>query len=259
MQITLIDADIIAWQIANRHETAIEFKPGLFTWWADMNKAQPEIESSVHEILNNTNSDDLIVCLSDTNNFRKQINPTYKANRIKRYTPLLVQPIKDYLEQNWRSVHYPQLEADDVLGILATDKSEDSYVIASIDKDLLQIPGKHFNWTKPEEGIQEVTPEEGSKFFYTQILSGDPGDGYAGCKGIGPVKAKRIIDSTWDQGESILWRTICKTYAKAHNCSLMTAKRQALIQDRCALILTRENYSPKSGRLKLWEPQSERK
>ena len=36
------------------------------------------------------------------------------------------------------------LEADDVLGILATEPSNEERIIVSIDKDLYQIPGQGF-------------------------------------------------------------------------------------------------------------------
>ncbi len=67
----------------------------------------------------------------------------------------------------------------------------DNTVICSIDKDLQQIPGNHYNFVKKEHSF--VTPEEAIQNFYKQILTGDAADNIKGAKGIGPVRAGKII------------------------------------------------------------------
>lgn len=252
----LIDGDVIAWRIASKFEEAIEFGDGLFTWWADMNKAEPEVEFFVNELLRRTETDDMVVCLSDTKNFRKEVLPTYKSNRANRYTPLLVSPIKQYLSRYFESVTWDTLEADDVMGILATAPyTKDTFVIATIDKDLQQIPGYHYNWDKDENGVFHVTNESATRFFYQQIISGDAVDGYSGCKNIGPVKAKRVIDENWEQGPAHVWKEIVKLYEKQNKLTNDQAEESAKSQARCARILQHGEYDAQSGRLKLWEPE----
>jgi len=255
MQKLLVDGDVIAWRIAHKFEQAIEFGDGLFTWWADMNLAEPEIEFFIQELLRKTNSDDLIVCLSDTKNFRKTVLPSYKSNRKNRYTPLLVSPIKQYLARYFQSITWENLEADDVMGIMATSEvPETSFVIATIDKDLHQIPGKHFNWDKDHLGVFSVEPEKGLKFFYQQILSGDSIDGYQGCKGIGAVRAERFITDNWDKGLTAVWGGIVALYKKNNKLTQAQAEEEATKQARCARILQGDEYDETSKRLKLWEP-----
>lgn len=78
-------------------------------------------------------------------------------------------------------------EADDALGMNQTEGA----VICSIDKDLLQIPGQHYNFVK---GLwTEITELDGWFNFYVQLLVGDTSDNIPGCPGIGKVKAPRIL------------------------------------------------------------------
>jgi ribosomal protein S28E/S33 len=60
-----------------------------------------------------------------------------------------------------------------------------------IDKDLNQFRGWHYNYRKKEKYF--VTELEGLTAFYTQILTGDRTDNIIGIKGIGPVKAEKIL------------------------------------------------------------------
>lgn len=69
---------------------------------------------------------------------------------------------------------------------------EEPCVICSVDKDLLQIPGKHYNFVKKE--FCEISEIEGLRNFYKQMLIGDPADNIFGVKGIGKVKAANLID-----------------------------------------------------------------
>ena len=250
----LLDGDVIAWRIALRYEEAIDFGDGLFTWWADFNKAKPAVEFFVYDLLAVTKADDVIICLSDTDNFRKTVNPQYKENRKARYTPLLINPIKQYLSKAFESRLWATLEADDVMGLTATNNDPHTYIIATIDKDLLQIPGQHYNWDKPEKGVFEVSPTLASQFFYQQILSGDAVDGYTGCVGIGPIKAQRIVSKHWADGEPQLWKEIVNTYVKQAKLTQSTAEKVARTQARCARILQGTDYDPQTGRLQLWTP-----
>jgi len=80
------------------------------------------------------------------------------------------------------------MEADDAIAIEATANGG---FIVSIDKDLDQIPGHHYNFVKHEEYF--VTEEQGLLSFYKQILTGDRVDNIIGIKGIGPVKADKLL------------------------------------------------------------------
>src|SRR5574343_1568457 len=71
------------------------------------------------------------------------------------------------------------------------NRPEDT-IIVTLDKDLDMIPGLHYNWVK--NTIYDVNEDEALRFFYKQLLIGDTSDNIVGIRGIGPVKAKTLID-----------------------------------------------------------------
>jgi hypothetical protein len=100
------------------------------------------------------------------------------------------------------------IEADDILCYLAEryNKIGEEYVICSPDKDLRQIPGAHFDYSKkpagegfkPENPIIVVTGHEATRFFYQQLIMGDSSDNIAGIPKMGEVKAKKFLDAVED-------------------------------------------------------------
>lgn len=129
--------------------------------------------------------------LGGRRNFRSDIYPDYKANRDSTPKPKYYRDIRDYLVGKWNGVICEGIEADDAVGIDAMDLGPDRAIIVSTDKDLKQIPGVHYDWTKGE--TYTVSAREGLTFFYEQMLSGDDTDNILGIKGIGPAKAKRAL------------------------------------------------------------------
>ena len=140
-------------------------------------------------ILEEVNADDWKIYLSGDNNFRYAIFPDYKANRRDQPKPRHLEGLREFMVLDWEARICDGYEADDELGIISQQDS--NCIICSIDKDLLQLPGVHYNFVKRE--IKEVDEFSGAKQFYTQLLVGDPTDNIRGCPGIGPVKAERAF------------------------------------------------------------------
>lgn len=75
--------------------------------------------------------------------------------------------------------------------------------IVTLDKDLLMVPGLHYSWhieggTPTKRWVrpavkQLISPIEGLRWFYTQLLTGDPSDNIKGCPGVGKVGAKNML------------------------------------------------------------------
>ena len=80
--------------------------------------------------------------------------------------------------------------------------------MASIDKDMLQLPCWHFNFGRNE--WTKVEPFEGLKFVYHQMLTGDRADNIIGLQGIGPKKADKLLQDC--HTEEDLWTTVLKAY-----------------------------------------------
>jgi hypothetical protein len=129
--------------------------------------------------------------LTGKDNFRNEIAITapYKGNR-SAPKPKHLQLIRDYLVSAWDFKISVGQEADDEIAIEHTARNYES-IIASIDKDFLQLRGNHWNFVKKE--MTFVTDEEALLNFYRQVLTGDRVDNIIGLKGIGPVKADKIL------------------------------------------------------------------
>lgn len=132
------------------------------------------------------------VYLSGVGNYRHGIatRASYKGNRDGAAKPVHHKAIVEHLKTAWRAEVSKGEEADDLIGIAATEAP--GSIVASIDKDLLQIPGRHFNFVTKEE--LTISPKEAVINFYAQALSGDPVDNVPGVKGIGPVKARKALE-----------------------------------------------------------------
>ena len=180
--IPLIDGDIVVYRCAASCKEEDPLDVALF-----------RVDKLMREILEMTDATKYRVFLTGSNNFRKIINPDYKANRKDTVPPVFLQDCREYLVTEWNAKISHGQEADDELGIYQ-DQKEDT-VICSLDKDLLMIPGQHFNWTKQQYGdVTYVTELEGSKHFWKQLLIGDKSDNIFGVDKIGPVKAGKLID-----------------------------------------------------------------
>ena len=141
------------------------------------------------------------------------------------------------------------LEADDLLGILCTQNPEDTCIV-SADKDLLTIPGMH--WDFQTEQVYELSKDLAEKNFLMQTLTGDSVDGYSGCSGIGKVSASRIMDDI-DKKEKNRWAGVIKTYKEKGY-----SKEDTLTQARMAYILQREQFNGIDQYPTLWTPQVEK-
>jgi 5'-3' exonuclease len=130
--------------------------------------------------------------LTGKTNFRNDIAVTapYKGNR-KGEKPTHHALLREYLELSWNGQVSEDCEADDEIAIAATTHGDES-VIVSLDKDFDQVQGWHYNFVKRDKYY--VTYDEGVLNFYCQFLTGDRIDNIIGVNGIGPVKARKLLE-----------------------------------------------------------------
>ena len=248
----LIDGDLLLYKFACGNEEVYDWGDGIISSSVDLKSAKEEIPKFYQKLLEATECDSGLLCFScdKEENFRYQVLPTYKHNRQDREKPTLYYDVKQYLMNHFDTKIKPTIEADDIMGIMATLHPE-KYVIASFDKDLRQIPGEHYDWVK--EDYYTITEVEADYWFYTQILIGDPCDGYKGCPGIGKKKAYGILSGfgiLWPDCLNITWQEIVKAYE-----SKGLTEEDALQQARVARILRREDWDFKRQEVKLWTPK----
>jgi 5'-3' exonuclease len=190
----LIDGDILVYRVgfgANEESEGI---------------AASRMDESVNLILEAVHATSRTIFLTsgDKSNFRNSIYPEYKANR-KSPKPIHYDFLRDYLVNAHAAEIVYNEEADDAMGYT---QSEENTVICTIDKDLDQIPGLHYNFVKGL--LYKVTPQEGLYKFYTQLLMGDAIDNIPGIPGIGPKKAAKII--SLDMREDQMYNTCLMAY-----------------------------------------------
>lgn len=191
----LIDGDIVCYRCAAATEND---DPGIACWQTDemLKRIISEVEAESHQIY-----------LSGQNNFRYVLYPDYKANRRDKPKPKHLEVLREHLVTVWDADVVDGYEADDALGMNQTQDT----IIASIDKDLLQIPGKHYNFVNRE--LMDISVLEGWRNFYTQLLIGDTSDNIKGCPGVGKAKAPRFLQEC-DSPES-MYETCVKQYTMA--------------------------------------------
>lgn len=172
--INLLDGDLICWRASASCEPT-KAKPYL---------EPPEISIyRLHDMIERiclaTNSSEIECYLGGSDNFRYKIYPEYKGNRTKE-KPHYLEACRELLVTQYKATVVNGMETDDALGIAQTKYDGNSRIV-SLDKDLLQCPGWHFNWVT---GVNKlVSPLDGLRTFYKQIILGDRTDNIPGYDG----------------------------------------------------------------------------
>ncbi len=257
MRTLLIDGDIDAYKIAARNQTTTDWGDGVQGVVTDATEAKAQIDVTYKRLKKMLGATRLIVGLSDSTNFRKEILPSYKGNRKNVIKPALLAELKQYLTDNYEVFKRPTLEADDVLGILATMGDEKGLIegeriVVSEDKDLKSIPGMLFNPRHPERGTVEISVEQADLEHMRQTLTGDSTDGYGGCPGIGAAKVDKVLTKK-TEGDT-LWSLVVAAYVKKG-----LTEADALVQARVARILRATDYDFINKRPVLWTPPQAKK
>jgi len=242
----LIDADVLAFEAAVVAEESIEWKDEMWTVHADMALAKARVVNRVEEFKDLMKTNKVIMCLTDRANFRRILNPDYKANRSKSRLPIILRQVKQWIIDELHGEMWPNLEADDVISILATDKEMDEEtIIISIDKDFKTVPGIFYDYNKGE--YHQPSEEEADNYHLVQAIAGDHTDGYSGVPGIGITRAQRLLEK-----DGYTWETVTACYEKAG-----LTEQDALMNAWMARLLRAENYSFRTNTIKkLWTPRN---
>ena len=238
----LIDADFIVYKCCAGAETEIDFGEDLIVVTSNFNEAYKYVEQEFYNIANDLGCfDDSILFFSDSINFRKNLDPSYKGHR-NRKKPCGYKRVINKLKENYQVVVMPSLEADDAIGIYAT--KEPGHIICSPDKDMRQIPGDLYDLS---DGVVTIEPEEGRRWHLIQTMAGDQTDGYAGVPGIGIKRAIALFDK-----EGYTWNTVVKAFAEKD-----LSEDVALMNARLAKILQVTDYDFTNQEPRLWSPSAD--
>lgn len=186
-------------------------------YYYDAEAAKLTIDNMISNIMFAVDATDCMLCVGGEGNFRNNNPLGYKQHRKALRIPELVAILKDYVVTKYNAMVCDGMEADDVVTYYKNTYT-DKYTLCAIDKDVLyQTPGTHYNYKK--DIYVNVKSGQAVKYKYYQCLVGDTTDGYTGCKGIGDVKARKILDDIKPSGkrkqyELQLWQAVVDTYIK---------------------------------------------
>tara|TARA_B100001094_G_scaffold40788_1_gene35449 strand:- start:2141 stop:2866 length:726 start_codon:yes stop_codon:yes gene_type:complete len=232
----LIDADYIVYKACAAAEDEINFGDDVILVVSKFSEAMKNVERDLTRIKTEFMWDtpDMILFFSDSKNFRKKIYADYKGHR-NRKKPCGYRRVITELGKRYELIRLPELEADDAMGIYATEHPGN--IIVSPDKDMRQIPGKLYDMKE----TVTIDPEDGRRWHLIQSLAGDQTDGYGGCPGIGVKRAVTLFD---EGGYN--WDVVVKAFADKD-----LGEDVALMNAQLARILTKENYD---GHVIPWTP-----
>lgn len=173
-------------------------------------------------------------------NFRFQVDPQYKANR-PTTKPRYYKEAREYMTAYWGAI-VAHGEADDTLArelwleyLKAKDEADyfgddvklcATNVLVSVDKDLNLVPGWHYNPRKEER--YWVTPEEGMRFFFKQMIMGDTVDNIKGVPFAGEAAAEKALGDKVD--DVSLYNAVIETYATKKRAGEFVCKYEDIFQ-----------------------------
>lgn len=264
-KLLLIDGDQFVFKATVASERETRWDDHNHVLYSNADEAWQNFEGMMERIFARFETRDHVLAFSSSNNFRYGVDETYKSNRKGQRKPMCYAEVRrrtDDPASGYNSVLMDGLEADDVMGILATKPGTTQRIIVSQDKDMRTIPTTVWNG----KDLLKITEEEADRFFYTQTLTGDITDGYKGLPGCGPVKAEKLlaafydVDTTMDCPQGLgcagcvrcltsPWHLIVPAFEKAG-----LTEEHALQQARLARILRWEDWDTEKKVPILWTP-----
>lgn len=181
----LIDADYLVYRVgfAVKDDEPLEY-------------ALATVRSSLHNIYDRfpDRTDAPRIFLSGEGNFREKIATiqTYKGNRDPAAKPKYYDDIRKYMIDHHDAETVDGMEAEDAASIAHYARKKRDTVLVGQDKDLLCVPGWHYNPVKGD--LFYVSLPEANTYFWKQVLTGDRIDNILGIPGCGPKTADRLIN-----------------------------------------------------------------
>lgn len=237
----LIDGDLIAFRCAASCQ-----KQGVVT--EDFSIAQARANNLLVNIKQEVRATEHRVFLSGGENFRKKINPEYKANRKDQERPHYLEPLREWLVVNWGATVTDGIEADDALAIAQTEAQIGTTTICSLDKDLRQVPGYHYSWeiqgtgSTGKQWVKEaelvfVSPHGALFNFYWQLIMGDRADNVPGYDGKMRATVPKFLETARNElGELEIELDMFEYVYDMYNGNL----EQMLINGQCLYVLRHE-------------------
>lgn len=249
-KLLLIDGDQFVFTAAVAIEQETRWDDSNHVLYASPELAWVNFESMLKRIFERFETDDHVLTFSSPDNFRYSVDPTYKSSRKGTRKPMCYTIIREMCDEHYSTLVMPGLEADDIMGILATKPGTSERIIVSQDKDMKTIPSTIWNG----KDVLQVSEEEADYNHLYQTLIGDATDSVKGCPGVGPVKAEKLLAKIegvhTDTGQNqYRWLKVLAAYEKAG-----LSEEVALQQARLVRILRWSDWDAVNKKPILWTP-----
>ena len=111
-----VDADFFAYRACQSAETELDWGDDLITIASNFRVVLEIFEGEINNLRNRFDTANVTLYFSDSKNFRKLVCPDYKGKRTKR-KPVGYKRLLEWCSKHYKVVRYPNLEADDALGL----------------------------------------------------------------------------------------------------------------------------------------------
>lgn len=193
--ILLVDADSLVWASCysgkedEKYYTEIEYARGKF---------DEQFMNIVNRLEDEFDIEKVLTFNGSRGNFRKKINPTYKANRKNTELPPLLFEMHQYVKDQYDSIYGYGIETDDLVARywknLSDELGRENVMIVSLDKDYKQFPCLMYNYHYKHQCIYDISEASALYNFYEQMIIGDGADNVNYFKGKGKAFAKKWYD-----------------------------------------------------------------
>jgi len=240
----LIDADMLVYSACCAAEQDFKFNDYQHVLVSDERDALDYVAMKLEEYQSITGDrGKIIMCFSDYPTFRHEVYSQYKANRIGKRKPLAFKDVAEAVRRYHDVATYPNLEADDVMSLLATEEVHPTRVIVSGDKDMRSTPCILLR----NGDLETISEKRADRNWMVQTLCGDRCDNIPGLVGVGPKTAEKILGDS--ETLSDMWDKVIGAYEKRK----LTYK-SALLSARLTRILRHGEYNLHKQEVKLWNP-----
>ena len=176
-----------------------------------------EYVRTIESLAKSYNCGEIVVLGDGGSDYRKEIDPEYKANRKERYADQTEEEKQEFLnflgefqktvelcnEKGYLTIKYNGVEADDIAAVICQAREElglEEIWLVSSDKDwdlLVDENISRFSTVTRKETTMGNWDEhydfEPDKYLTFKCLTGDKGDNVPGVNGIGPKRASSLI------------------------------------------------------------------
>lgn len=196
----VIDIESFIYRACTASKVIKQLDKYVFQEVYDITKGFDYIENNFNNWRQRFLTNDIELVVGDKNNWRKDYDKKYKANRKDVEKPIVYYPILKELQNKYPLTSLPNLEADDTCRIINEDNQNYATrkVLISIDKDFKTFPCELFN---PLHNTHEVINQTQADYnLMFRILVGDTSDNYKGLDKFGEKTATDWLDDeprTW--------------------------------------------------------------